>query len=159
MDELIKTLPSDESKFINENIENSTIFYNKVLEIKNTDEAKIIRCKNGKERKMVHIFAYLLNLYHASHRACEPNYTPFMCLYNCSICNKEAGVGIYKVIGVKVSTKPIDLRRIDYRHQKKFINLYNLDKINKRIEKGDDDNIPDWIIKKKFKQTKLKNQY
>lgn len=154
MDELIKNIPFDEIQFINNNYDDAIYFYGKVLAIKNNDEKKVIRCKNSRQRKLVHIFAYLLNLYHASYRACEPDYSKSICLYGCPICNKKAGVGIYKIYGVTVSTKQIELRRIDYRHQKKFINLYNMDKLEKKIENDDVDNIPDWLIKNNFKKNK-----
>lgn len=156
MDELIKKLPPSELKFIEDNIEEAEYYYNRVKQIKQNDQEQVIRCINGKQRKFVHIFSFLLNLNHGIYEAREPNWSLSDAQCKCIYCRKQAG-DFCKIHGVTVSTKPIELKRIDIRHQKHFYNMYKMNEINKKIENGED-NIPGWMIRKHFKQKKKQNR-
>lgn len=155
MDELIKNLPPSELKFIEDNKEQADYYYNRVRQIKQNNRQEIIRCKNRKERKFVHIFSFLLNLNHGIYQAREPNWSLSDPLCGCIYCRKEAG-DFKKIHGVIVSIEPLKLNRIDIKHQKYFYNMYKLNEINKRIENGDN-NIPNWMVRKNFKQKKKEN--
>lgn len=155
MDELIINLPPSELKFIEDNKEEARYYYNRVKQIKQNNYECIVRCENGKQRKFVHIFSYLLNLNHGIYVAREPNWNLADPQCRCTYCRNEAG-DFYKIHGVKVSTKPFNLKRIDIKHQKHFKNMYKMSEINKKIENGDD-NIPGWMIRKHFKQKKKQN--
>ena len=109
---------------------------------------QFIRCRGRGDRKFVHIFSSLLGLNHSSHAACEPDFSKYDCWGDCHICRKAAGFDRYRVIGVNVSTEPIKVRKIDKKQQKKFKNMYKLYEINKKLENGEDENIPNWMIKR-----------
>ena len=156
MDELIKNLPHSELKFIEDNREQAEHYYNIVKQVKQNEQEQIIRCTNGKQRKFVHIFSFLLNLNHGIYEAKEPDWSLSDPQCGCIYCRKDAG-DFYKIHGVTVSTKPIELKRVDIRHQKHFYNMYKMNEINKKIENGDD-NIPNWMIRKHFKHKKKINR-
>ena len=157
MEELIKNIPPEEAEFITINSERAKYFYDKVIDIKKNNKLdQFIRCIGRRDRKFIHIFSSLLGLYHSSHAACEPDLSKYDCLGDdCSYCRKKAGFDRYRVIGVNVSTEPIKIRKIDKKQQKKFKNMYNLHEIKKIIENGEDDNIPDWMVKRFTKLNKL----
>lgn len=108
-------LLNDEDIFLNENIFLKDYFYNLLLNIKNNDETKIILCKNSYERRFVHILAIKLGLYHSRHG----DWNDFFLKtrdYQESINNID-GQEYYKIVGVKVSTKPLQLSKKDKKHQ------------------------------------------
>ena len=149
MEELIKNIPSEDAEFITINSERAKYFYDKVIDIKKNNKVEqFIRCRGRGDRKFVHIFSSLLGLNHSSHAACEPDFSKYDCWGDCHICRKAAGFDRYRVIGVNVSTEPIKVRKIDKKQQKKFKNMYKLYEINKKLENGEDENIPNWMIKR-----------
>ena len=156
MDKLIKSLPPRDLKFIEDNKEEAIHYYNKVKQIKENNGEEIVRCENARQRKFFHIFSHLFSIYHAIYRAREPDWSLSDPQCGCIYCRKEAG-DFYKIHGVKISTKPIELKRIDIRHQRYFYNDYKMNEINKKIESGNDDDVPNWIIRKHFKQKKKQN--
>jgi hypothetical protein len=58
-------LSNDEVSFLNENIVLKDYLYDLLLNIKNSNETKIILCKNSYDRRFVHILAISLGLYHS----------------------------------------------------------------------------------------------
>ena len=108
-------LSNNEVSFLNENNLMKDYFYDLLLNIKNSDETKIIICKNSYERRFVHILANSLGLYHTrygdwsdwfkNHRDHQEN------------VDRLDGQEHYKIVGVKVSTKSLPLSRKDKNHQ------------------------------------------
>jgi hypothetical protein len=110
-------LPNDELIFLNENIILRDKFYDILIRIKNNHNEQItnVFCKNNYERRIVHILAHSLGLYHAR----------LVCYYS----GKECNCGHYRrqygsfssyctnLIGVRVSNIPIHLSKKDRFHQ------------------------------------------
>lgn len=110
-------LPEDELFFLSEQPKLSEYFYGILLDVKNKDEPLItnILCKNSYERRIVHILAHSLGLYH-SRLLC------YLFDWNCCRCGErswktEMGK-CTKIIGVKVANVPIYLSKKDKIHQK-----------------------------------------
>ena len=109
-------LSNDEINFVNTNIPLKNFFYHLLLSIKNNEETKVILCNNSYERRFVHILAISLGLYHSrygdwtdwfkKHRDYQED------------IDRIDGQNYYKIIGVKVSTKPLPLSKTDKKHQK-----------------------------------------
>jgi len=108
-------LSNDEISFLNENIFLKDYFYDLLLNIKNNNETKIIICKNSYERRFVHILAISLGLYHSRYG----DWSDFFKKYRDyqENVNKYDGLEHYKIVGVKVSTKPLPLSKKDKKHQ------------------------------------------
>jgi hypothetical protein len=108
-------LSNDEVQFLNENIFLKDYFYGLLQNIKNSDKTEIIICKNSYERRFVHILAVRLGLYHSRHG----DWSDFFKKYRDyqENVNKWDGQKHYKIVGVKVSTKPLLLCRKDKKHQ------------------------------------------
>lgn len=104
------------NNFLNENIKLRDYFYNLLLKIKNNDETKIIFCKNSYERKFVHILANYLGLYHARYGDWDDWFKKHRD-YQEKI-DRIDGQNHYKIIGVKLSTRPLHLTKKDIKHQK-----------------------------------------
>ena len=110
-------LPKDELNFLNENIFLRDKFYDILIKIKNNYDEIItnVLCKNNYERRIVHILAHSLGLYHAR----------LVCYYSWKKCNcgsyrREYGsFSSYctNLIGVRVSNIPIHLSKKDRFHQ------------------------------------------
>ena len=158
MDELIINLPPSELKFIEDNKEEAIHYYNKVKQINQNDKEEIVRCVDARQRKFFHIFSYLFDLYNTVYKAREPDWSLSDPQCGCIYCRKEAG-DFVKIHGVKISTKPLELNRIDIRQQRYFYNNYKMNEINKKIESGNDDDVPNWIIRKNYKLKKKQNIY
>jgi hypothetical protein len=111
-------LSNDEVSFLNENIVLKDYFYDLLINIKNSNETKIIICKNSYERRFVHILAISLGLYHNRHieydKKIFDNFFDYQC--KCKYCWEIAGKKSL-IINVKVSTKPLLLSRKDKKHQ------------------------------------------
>jgi hypothetical protein len=107
-------LSNDEVNFLNENIVLKDYFYDLLINIKN-NETKIILCKNSYERRIVHILAISLGLYHSRHG----DWSDFFKKYRDyqETVDKGDGQDHYKIVGVKVSTNPLPLSRKDKIHQ------------------------------------------
>ena len=108
-------LSDDNINFLNENIFLRDYFYNLLLNVKNNNETKIILCKNSYERRFVHILAISLGLYHS-------RYGDWSCWFKKHRDYQEKvdsidGKEHYKIIGVKVSDKPLYLSKKDKKHQ------------------------------------------
>jgi hypothetical protein len=128
MEELFKKIPIEEVNFLTENENLTKHFYYQLCEIKQKGIEKIVLCENSYQRRLVHILAYALDLYHVRH--CEWNdeykkYFDWQC--KCKYCWKEAGEKYFKIIGVKISTTPLKLSNKDYVHQK-ILKKYNTNK-------------------------------
>jgi hypothetical protein len=108
-------LSNDEVRFLNENIVLKDYFYDLLLNIKNSNKTKIIICKNSYERRFVHILANSLGLCHSRYG----DWSDFFKKYRDyqENVNKYDGLEHYKIVGVKVSTKPLHLSRKDKKHQ------------------------------------------
>jgi hypothetical protein len=106
---------------LNENIVLKDYFYDLLINIKNSNETKIIICKNSYERRFVHILAISLGLYHSRHieydKKMFDNFFDYQC--KCKYCWEIARKKSL-IINVKVSTKPLLLSRKDKKHQKHF---------------------------------------
>lgn len=117
-----KNLPNDEIIFLNENIVLRNYFYNILIDIKNNNEPQIINvlCKNSYERRIVHILAQSLGLYHSRYGKWDNDkfkgFFDYQC--GCKQCWKYAGKNCYKIIGVKVANVPLCLSKKDKIHQK-----------------------------------------
>lgn len=115
-------LPDDEFIFLNENIDLRDHFYNILIKIKNSLEPQItnVLCKNSYERRIVHILAKSLGLYHS--RYGEWDKQTFDIFFDrqcgCKQCWKYAGENCYRIVGVKVANVPIHLSKKDKIHQK-----------------------------------------
>ena len=109
-------LSNDEVNFLNENIFLKDYFYNLLLKIKNNDEEKVILCKNSYERRFVHILATSLGLYHSRYGDWSDWFKKYRD-YQEKVDNID-GQEHYKIVGVKVSTKPLHLSKKDKKHQK-----------------------------------------
>lgn len=119
MEELLKNLPTDEISFLTENDFLIKQFYYQLCEIKQKSEEKVILCDNSYERRIVHILAYALGLYHARHGAWDKTYEKnFDWQCKCKLCWEDAGEKYFRIIGVKVSTNPLPLSNKDVTHQK-----------------------------------------
>ena len=108
-------LSNDEVRFLNENIVLKYYFYDLLLNIKNSNETKIIICKNSYERRFVHILANSLGLCHSRYGDWSDFFKKYRD-YQEKIYNYN-GQEHYKIIGVKVSTKPLPLSKKDKIHQ------------------------------------------
>ena len=108
-------LSNDEVSFLNENIVLKDYFYDLLINIKNSNETKIIICKNSHERRFVHILAISLGLYHSRYG----DWSEFFKKYRDyqENVNKYDGLKHYKIVGVKVSTKPLHLSKKDKKNQ------------------------------------------
>ena len=109
-------LSTNELYFLNENIGLKDYFYDLLLHIKNSNETKIIACKNSYERRFVHIVAIGLGLYHARYGDWSDWYKKHRDYQE--PVDKIDGQDHYKIVGVKVSTQPLRLTRKDKNHQK-----------------------------------------
>lgn len=112
---MYNNLPQDDIKFLNENIFLRDYFYNLLLNVKDNDETKVILCKNSYERRFVHILSNSLSLYHSRYGDWSDWFKKFRD-YQEKIDNID-GQEHYKIVGVKVSTKPILLSKTDKKHQ------------------------------------------
>jgi len=118
----IENLPDDELIFLNENIFLKYYFYDILIKIKNNNEEQIVNipCKNSYERRIVHILAKSLGLYHSRYGEWDKNsFNKFFdrqCA--CKFCWKSAGENWFKIAGVKVANVPIHLSKKDKIHQK-----------------------------------------
>ena len=112
---MFNNLCNDEINFLNENICLRDKFYNLLLNIKNNDETKIILCENSYERRFVHILSISLGLCHSRYG----DWSDLFKKYRDHQENVDSidGKEHYKIVGVKVSTKPIHLSKNDKRHQ------------------------------------------
>ena len=108
-------LSNDEVSFLNENIVLKDYFYDLLLNIKNSNETKIILCKNSYERRFVHILAISLGLYHSRYSDWSDWFKKYRDYQE--TVDKLDGQDHYKIVGVKVSTKPLLLSRKDKIHQ------------------------------------------
>ena len=108
-------LSNDEVSFLNENIVLKDYFYDLLINIKNSNEPKIIICKNSYERRFVHILANSLGLCHSKYGDQSDFFKKYRD-YQENV-NKYDGLEHYKIVGVKVSTKPLHLSRKDKKHQ------------------------------------------
>lgn len=108
-------LTNDEVSFLNENIVLKDYFYDLLINIKNSNETKIILCKNNYERRFVHIIANGLGLYHSRYG----DWSDFFKKYRDYQENvdKYDGQEHYKIVGVKVSTTHLPLSKKDKKHQ------------------------------------------
>ena len=103
--ETLNNLSNDEVMFLNENTLLKEHFYNLLLNIKNNNETKIIICHNSYERCFVHILANSLGLYHS-------RYGDWSDWFKKHRDHQETdSQNHYKIIGVKVSTNPIQLTK------------------------------------------------
>ncbi len=112
---MLNHLSNDEINFLNEDISLKDKFYNLLLNVKNNDETKVILCKNSYERRFVHILSIGLGLYHSRHGDWSDWFKKHRD-YQEKIDSFD-GKEHYKIVGVKVSTKPIYLSKKDKRHQ------------------------------------------
>ena len=108
-------LSNDEVSFLNENIVLKDYFYDLLINIKNNNETKIILCKNSYERRIVHTLSISLGLYHSRHGDWSDWFK--RCRDYQESVDKIDGQDHYKIVGVKVSTKPLLLSRKDKIHQ------------------------------------------
>ena len=108
-------LSNDEVSFLNENIVLKDYLYDLLLNIKNNNETKIIICKNSYERRVVHILANSLGLYHSRYGDWSDWFKKYRD-YQENI-DKIDGQEHYKIVGVKVSTKTLPLSKKDKKHQ------------------------------------------
>ena len=108
-------LSNDEINFLNEDIFLKDKYYNLLLNIKNNDETTIVLCKNSYERRFVHMLSVSLGLYHSRYGDWSELFKKYRDLQEKvdSVDGKEH----YKIVGVKVSTKPIQLSKKDKKHQ------------------------------------------
>lgn len=110
-------IPPNELIFLNENISLCNHFLQLLLNAKqnNKDKPTIILCKNSYERRFVHVLAKGLGLYHARHGDWDEWFKKYRDWQE----NVDSidGQEHYKIVGVKVSTKPLHLTRKDVRHQ------------------------------------------
>ena len=113
---MVDNLSNDEVNFLNENIFLKDYFYNLLLNIKNNDETKVILCKNSYERRFVHILATSLGLYHSEYGDWSDWFKKYRDYQE--IVDNIDGQEHYKIVGVKVSTKPLHLSKKDKKHQK-----------------------------------------
>ena len=90
-------------------------FYNLLLKIKNNNETKVILCKNSYERRFVHILATSLGLYHSRYGDWSDWFKKYRD-YQERVDNID-GQEHYKIVGVKVSTKPLHLSKKDKKYQ------------------------------------------
>lgn len=113
--EMFNNLSNDEIIFLNEDIFLRDKYYNLLLNIKNNDKTKVVLCKNSYERRFVHILSISLGLYHSRYGDWSEWFKKYRDWQGKvdSIDGKEH----YKIVGVKVSTKPIHLSKKDKRHQ------------------------------------------
>lgn len=118
----MENIPNDELIFLNENSSLRDYFYNILTEIKNNNKEQItnVSCKNSYERRIVHILAKSLGLYHARYVEWDNNSfnTFFDHQCGCKYCWKSAGENWCKIAGVKVANVPICLSKKDKTHQK-----------------------------------------
>jgi Pyruvate/2-oxoacid:ferredoxin oxidoreductase delta subunit len=79
-----------------------------------------VLCKNSYERRIVHILARGLGLYHARYGDwdCVKFERFFDRQCKCSQCWSYAGENCFRIIGVKISNYPIVLSKKDKIHQK-----------------------------------------
>ena len=97
-------LSNVEVSFLNENIVLKDYFYDLLLNIKNSNE-----------RRFVHILAISLGLYHSRYSDWSDWFKKYRDYQE--TVDKLDGQDHYKIVGVKVSTKPLLLSRKDKIHQ------------------------------------------
>ena len=128
-------LPNDEVIFLNENTVLRDYFYNILIQIKNSDRQQIrfIPCRNSYERRIVHILAQSLGLYHSRYGEWdeyELNAISRLSHYNqcdCKYCHgrkyrwKYLAERCFRFLGVNVANIPIPLSRKDRFHQQNAI--------------------------------------
>jgi len=112
---MFDNLPNSEVNFLNENIFLRDYFYNLLLDIKNNDETKVVLCNNSYERRFVHILSISLGLYHSRYGDWNEKFKKFRD-YQEKVDSID-GQEHYKIVGVKVSTKPLKLSKTDKKHQ------------------------------------------
>jgi hypothetical protein len=112
----IFNLPDDELNFLNEDTNLRDYFYGILINIKNNDEPQVINieCKNSYERRIVHILAHSLGLYH-SRLLCRFFRRDCCCIHSWKHFGSN---NCYKFVGVKVANVPIYLSKKDRIHQK-----------------------------------------
>lgn len=109
-------LSSSEILFLNEDILLRDKYYNILINIKNNDDTKVVLCNNSYERRIVHILSKELGLYHTRYGDWSDWFKKYRDYQEgvSSIDGKEH----YRIVGVKVSTKPIKLSKKDKIHQR-----------------------------------------
>jgi len=112
---MFNNLSNDEINFLNENIFLRDKFYNLLLNIKNNDETKIVLCKNSYERRFVHVLSNSLDLHHSRYGDWSEWFKKHRD-YQENVDNID-GQEHYKIVGVKISTKPLHLSKKDKKHQ------------------------------------------
>jgi hypothetical protein len=113
---MFDNLPNDEVNFLNENILLRDYFYNLLLKVKNNNETKVILCNNSYERRFVHILAIGLGLYHSRYGDWSEFFKKYRDFQEKP--DKYDAKEHYKIVGVKVSTNPLQLSKKDKKHQK-----------------------------------------
>ena len=118
----LKNLPNDEINFLNENIALRDYFYDILINIKNDDKTQItnVLCKNSYERRIVHILAQSLGLYHARYGKWDDDKFEKFFDHQCACrqCWKYAGENCFRIVGVTVANVPLCLSKKDKIHQK-----------------------------------------
>lgn len=113
---LFNDLSIAELDFLDTNIPLKDYFYDLLSNIKNNNKIEIILCKNSYERKFVHLLASSIGLYHSRHCDWSEEFKRHRD-YQEKIY-KIDGQEHYKIIGVKVSSAPLQLSKKDKIHQK-----------------------------------------
>ncbi len=108
-------LSIDEVNFLNENIFLRDHFYNLLSNVKNNRDTKVILCKNSYERRIVHILAISLGLYHSRYGDWNMWFKKYR-NYLERVDNID-GQEHYKIVGVKVSLNPLHLSKKDKKNQ------------------------------------------
>ncbi len=110
-------LTKNEIDFLNKNKILTNQFLIELMKVKNDCVDKIIICNNSYERRIVHLLSISLNLYHCRYGDWSDEYKRIW-KNTYEKADKIDGLEHYKIIGVKVSIKPLNLSKKDKYHQK-----------------------------------------
>jgi hypothetical protein len=112
-------LTNQEMLLLQENVGTVERFYEEIQNM--TKPEHIVVCKNGFERKIVHMLCDVLDLYHMKYFERDDSWTKHISCQDlsCTFCYKTAkGMFHCNVIGVKVSSVPLVLYKKDIKHKK-----------------------------------------
>lgn len=114
--DLPQNLLDEEMMFLSEDVNKTNYFYKLLVSIKESNTTTIIKCENSYERRIVHILAEILKLYH-----CRFGEWDERCLHvkdPRETVDSEDGKEYYRINGVKISNMPLKLTKKDKQHQK-----------------------------------------
>jgi len=118
-------LPNDEMKFLIKNVDLTKYIYMNLHKIKTKSGSIILKCRNSYERRFVHIVSHALGLYHARHGEWTKSSLSFDGQCSCRTCWSDYGKVSFRIVGVRVSSEPLQLSRKDIYHQKETKKTFN----------------------------------